>query len=63
MDVGARKQLSGCINEGVHKMIVPLSSNSPLPETEVEVIIQQLIVVRAAVKDDRQGPVRVEATA
>jgi hypothetical protein len=49
VNVGSRKQLPSSFDECLDKVIVALSANSRLAQTEIEIIVEQILVVCAAV--------------
>ena len=53
VDIRLWVQLPSGLNERIDKVVISLAPDSLLSEAEVELIIQQLLVVRPAVKDHR----------
>ncbi len=60
MDIGSGKERASGLDKTVDELVVPLSTNSLLAKPEVQVIVEQILVVCAAIKHDREGPVRVD---
>ena len=63
MDVRLRKQPPRRLHKRINKLIVPLSANPPLPQAQVQLVAEEIIVVGAAVEDDGEGAVGVDAGA
>lgn len=49
MDVGLWVELPGGFDECVNKVVVFLASDALLPQAEVEVVVEKLLVVGSAV--------------
>lgn len=49
MDISVRIKLSCRLNEGVYEIVVFLSSNSRFPDTQVQVVIQKVLIVCSTV--------------
>lgn len=63
VDIGARVELPRRLDKSVDELVVLLTADSLLSEPEVQVVLQQLLVIRATVENDGQGPVGVDAGA
>lgn len=63
MYVRSRVQLSRGSHKGLDKVIIGLAPDATLPQTKIQIIGQKLLVVGAAVEDDGQAAVRVDAGA
>lgn len=61
VDIGPRVELPRRLDKGVDELVILLTADSLLSEPEVEVVLQQLLVIRATVENDGQGPVGVDA--
>jgi hypothetical protein len=63
VNIRLRIQLLGRLHKRIHELIVLLPAHTLLPQTEVELVIQELLVVCPAVEHDGQAAVRVDAGA
>lgn len=61
VDVCLRIQLAGGLDKCVDKFVVPLTPDSFLPQTKVERIIQELLVVGAAVQHYWKNTIGMDA--
>lgn len=50
-------------DEGLDKLVILLTPSTLLPETKVKVILQELLIISAAVQDNRKHTVGVDASA
>ena len=63
VDIRFGEQRARGPDEGIHELVVPLPADALLPQAQVQFVAEELLVVRPAVKHDRQGAVRVNAGA
>ena len=63
MDICPRVNPPASPHKPIHELIIPLTPRSRLPQTQVELILQKVLVVRAAVQNHRQGSTRMDAGA
>lgn len=63
MNVSLWIQLSGSLDKVVYKFVVLLAANSLLSQSQVQVVVQELIIVRAAVQYHGQCTVGVNTSA
>ncbi|KAG8417210.1 hypothetical protein J3459_012558 [Metarhizium acridum] len=63
VNVRPRVQRPRGAHKGIHKLVVSLSPNPLLPETEVQLVAEQMLIVRPAVQHDGQAATGVDARA
>lgn len=63
MNVSLGKQLSSCVDKGLDKIIILLSSYPTVAKTKIELVFKQIFVVSAAVYDDGKGSTGMNAGA
>lgn len=63
MNIRPRVQPPRRAHKRVHKLVVSLSPNPLLPETEVQLVAEQMLIVRPAVQHDGQATVGMDARA
>ena len=59
VDVRLGIQLSRGRDEGTNQLVILVPPHSPLPETQVQGVVQERLVVGATVQNHRQHPARV----
>lgn len=52
MNVSARKQFSSSIDESLDEIVILLSSYPALTKSEIELVLEEFLIVSAAVYDD-----------
>lgn len=63
MDVSSREQLPSSFDKCLDEIVVLFASYSTLMETEIELIVEQILIVRAAVYDYRESSVGMNTSA
>jgi hypothetical protein len=63
VDVCLWIQLSCRLDKGVDKLAVLFAADTFLSEAQVQLVVEELLIVRPAVKDDRESAVWVDASA
>ncbi len=63
MEVGTRVEPVRRADERVDELVVLLAPDALVAESQIQRVVEELLVVRAAVEDDGQCPVRVDAGA
>lgn len=63
MDISTWVKFASGLDKSIDEFVIPLTSNAFFAEPEVKFIVQQLLVIRTTVEDNRKGPVGMDTGA